>query len=616
MEIIQAWRRECEDSHATSCATIELDAPVDSHSLLLVDAVNQCLVSKTTSCRYVALSYVWGRTSTFTTTKATLELLCKPGALQQPSTPNFKISRTVSEAILMTKVLGERYLWVDALCIVQDGDDNSIQLNAMAMIYARACLTIVSAHGEDANAGFRGLRRVGLPRQARQRIAQLTPNQSLVKPSSKQVWDDSMLQPWSTRAWTYQEAMFSRRMLIFAHNSVRWRCKTARYSEESDSPDCVHSYATAAQRHYSWSSPQLTPSPVPNLGEFEALVNGFNCRRLTRPEDALPAFAGVSLLLGKKLRGSLISGLPEYFLDICLLWRPLRRLGPAQRRLEMVPSDQHCLPSWSWVGWETEIAFPYTWNYSSKLTGPTPIMLGQTRYWLERHRIYCSNHPETEKDLDHLTNAWWLGDATVALDGEMPPGWLIRKIAPGSSASLAQDYLVLGEVSIYQHESDQSVDFCFPVDLEEEPESIEPRTEKYLHFTTNSANFRLGEVRGIMTRVHTLDGRPAGTLWQHDEADEDFVCATSGPLQYRRSVELVGIMSCLIPKTDSIVWDVDEIAAPESLRDDSPIASFEDIQNVMWIQWIGGIAYRKATGVVKEEIWESIALDKVDVTLG
>jgi Heterokaryon incompatibility protein (HET) len=55
-------------------------------------------------------------------------------------------------------LLGERYLWVDCLCIVQDDQESLYnQVNNMASIFGDACVTIIAAQGTSAHCGLRGL---------------------------------------------------------------------------------------------------------------------------------------------------------------------------------------------------------------------------------------------------------------------------------------------------------------------------------------------------------------------------------------------------------------------------------------------------------------------------
>jgi hypothetical protein len=49
----------------------------------------------------------------------------------------------------LVKALNERFLWVDALCLVQNDE--------MDMIYERVLMTIVAASGDNVNAGLPGV---------------------------------------------------------------------------------------------------------------------------------------------------------------------------------------------------------------------------------------------------------------------------------------------------------------------------------------------------------------------------------------------------------------------------------------------------------------------------
>jgi len=52
----------------------------------------------------------------------------------------------------LARLLGETYLWVDSLCIVQDDENlKQDQLQQMAAIYAKASITIMAANGMDAD---------------------------------------------------------------------------------------------------------------------------------------------------------------------------------------------------------------------------------------------------------------------------------------------------------------------------------------------------------------------------------------------------------------------------------------------------------------------------------
>lgn len=69
------------------------------------------------------------------------------------------IPRPANDAMILCKEMGERYLWVDALCIIQDDSmDKEWQIARIGSIYSSAVFTIVAACGVDADAGLPGVR--------------------------------------------------------------------------------------------------------------------------------------------------------------------------------------------------------------------------------------------------------------------------------------------------------------------------------------------------------------------------------------------------------------------------------------------------------------------------
>jgi hypothetical protein len=69
-----------------------------------------------------------------------------------------ELSGTIADAVELTRQMGERYLWVDQLCIVQDElKMKDQQINSMDKIYRSAALTIVIAVDEPGCGGLPGL---------------------------------------------------------------------------------------------------------------------------------------------------------------------------------------------------------------------------------------------------------------------------------------------------------------------------------------------------------------------------------------------------------------------------------------------------------------------------
>src|SRR5436305_367957 len=120
-------------------------------------------------------------------------------------------------------------MWVDSLCIEQGGPYMLDQIKSMDLIYTSASLTIIAAAGNNSWAGLPGLREGSrivqqLTRSVNgMRMIEALPNFRSALRRSK----------WLTRAWTYQEALFSRMVLVFTDKQVFFRCESHLFCEDT-----------------------------------------------------------------------------------------------------------------------------------------------------------------------------------------------------------------------------------------------------------------------------------------------------------------------------------------------------------------------------------------------
>lgn len=195
------WVSSCERLYGSTCA-LTTDVAFDKafrtlEVLRLLDVQTNYLIETTSLKKYVALSYVWGSVSSFRLTTINRPALLIEGSLEKvaESLPN-----TVNDAIVLTRHLGCRYLWVDALCLLQnDAEDLELGVNSMDLIYGRAWLTVVAACGNDANADLPGVKEG--TRNTCQNTGEIYPGVEvgIVKGL------DTLLKKsvYNTRAWTY-----------------------------------------------------------------------------------------------------------------------------------------------------------------------------------------------------------------------------------------------------------------------------------------------------------------------------------------------------------------------------------------------------------------------------
>lgn len=230
----------------------------------------------------------------------------------------------------------------------------------MDRIYANSFLTIVAASGKDANAGLPGVSKVHRRQQQEVRVGNITLLQS---PDLGHIALGRST--WVTRGWTYQEAYFSTRRLIFTDEQILFLCNEV-YSPEALRCPLSQQFPTTS---IYWKFWRLIPnhSFVRDHDPTSALslhIEEYSRRQLSYPTDALNAILSVlnwyyvATSQNGKPRVSHVNGVPvsqssdSRSLRCHLFWK---HASPAQRRPEF--------PSWSWAGWEgtVEIGHDALW---------------------------------------------------------------------------------------------------------------------------------------------------------------------------------------------------------------------------------------------------------------
>jgi hypothetical protein len=97
---------------------------------------------------YIALSHRWGLRGLPVTTVE--NLASRLEGINEPD-----LSKTMHDAISIVSQLGYRYLWIDALCIIQDSSDDWLsEASKMSSVFSGAVLTIAAADAEDHTQGI------------------------------------------------------------------------------------------------------------------------------------------------------------------------------------------------------------------------------------------------------------------------------------------------------------------------------------------------------------------------------------------------------------------------------------------------------------------------------
>ncbi|ETS74032.1 hypothetical protein PFICI_13898 [Pestalotiopsis fici W106-1] len=353
LHLVSSWVESCDKSHGTVCFTgkarqptrlIEVAAEDGSASLRLITSPAYAAE------RYVALSYCWGQDPTLRLEMDNISALHESINMEN-------LPQTIQDAISLTRYLGIRYLWVDALCIIQGRNktakaDWTRESNRMHDVYGGAWLTIVAAAGASSDAGLfvnrpaqddlfsKGIR---IPVESgKLECAVLGPALKI---------SPFITEPLEKRGWAFQESIMSRRLLRYGTSGMSWKCHSCEYHENVTQPLQPSNIAyfaagrkeMARQLHERWTR----------------VVESYSATHVTYKSDRLPAIAGLAGIIrdesGIPFQRRYHFGVWEDNLVQQLLWRHEGCLINDKWVYER--QTDYRAPSWSWASVDGVVNF-------------------------------------------------------------------------------------------------------------------------------------------------------------------------------------------------------------------------------------------------------------------
>jgi len=310
---------------------------------------------------FAALSYCWGGEQLFKTTRHNLSQLIKGFSIQD-------LPPSLRDAVIATEKLGLHFIWVDALCIVQDDDyDKASEIALMPAIYNQAAVTIVASRAAGVNDGFLGPRPAfgatnpgevfDLPYRCKDGILGSV---TLIREVERS------REPLDRRAWALQERLLSPRILDYGTYQTEWICQVSQ--EEKGLTDGWVDYhpdywdkktkerwdlLLLRSRALLDSSAEEIPGSIESedLGsphyQWYELVKIYTNRALTFSTDRLPAISGIAERYAEILRDEYVTGLWKSKLPLELLWAR-ETWNSGEDRLKRRPREYQS-PSWSWA---------------------------------------------------------------------------------------------------------------------------------------------------------------------------------------------------------------------------------------------------------------------------
>jgi hypothetical protein len=340
------WVRTCRIGHGLHRNTDMIEGGTLPPNFRLIDVERMCVVAADSSMEYVTLSYVWPKKDQLKLEKGNKDdIIGKDKSLEELRF-NSKIPQTIKDVMGLCARIADRYLWVDALCIVQDDrDDRIAQIRAMNTIYGSSILTIAATCGEGAEASLPGVQF-----DSRTILQEPETIQGLRLTNRPWSFDKAVQRSrWNTRAWTFQERILSKRILFVTPQQMFFRCchSPSYMLEDLDT-------SPQPRRRVTYPMDDTGTDEIPhrwsiNTLTYQKTVENFTARQITKPCDILNAFKGIEAKMTSIFRSGFLHGLPQSELDYCLMWEPC---GKLERR---ICTNNECpnprFPSWSWAGW-------------------------------------------------------------------------------------------------------------------------------------------------------------------------------------------------------------------------------------------------------------------------
>ncbi|KAI1172715.1 heterokaryon incompatibility protein-domain-containing protein [Nemania sp. FL0916] len=404
LELARKWLSDCRRKHQSCSSPPFSQGEKDAMPTRLIDVGKPCdrnsarLVITDPSkiqAPYLALSYCWGvstQASTILKDDNIHKLLVHIDEAELP--------KTYTDMFQLARDLEFRYVWVDALCIIQgNAEDWAYESQRMTLVYGNAALTIIAGRAADAREGFlenRLCHAAGpcdLPFCDKRHVPSLLEctgnmgNMGSIWLSLPRKYDRG---PVSDRAWCLQEELLSPRALVFGTEQLRFKCQELEIYENGSTKSLINQ----SRNPHSVDTAGLI-SPGLSIGEaareqylrrqmliywYKEVLIWYTARKLSNQDDVFAALSGMAQIMKTKIRSRYLAGIWEADMVRGLLWRSFRTYNTSlprracERRTKITGSPQRGdkessarvtpirVPSWSWAAVHGHIIADFTDN--------------------------------------------------------------------------------------------------------------------------------------------------------------------------------------------------------------------------------------------------------------
>ena len=268
----------------------------------------------------------------------------------------------------VANVLGIRYIWIDALCIIQDSPGDWVAESAdMYRVYRESICNIAASDSTDGSGGLFFQRETEFIEPLRFTcVLDGVPNTECVLTNGDGMWREELEKsPLYRRAWVFQEQLLAKRALHFTRQQIVWECLECISTE-------IYTQGLPRKRLYPLMSSlrgliqgerDVQPSSSIHTTNSDAetivleawtrVVAQYTKCSLSFSKDKLVAISGIAQPFKERL-GEYVAGLWKCYLPFELLWFCDRYLGLPVHRVE-----EYIAPSWSWASIKGPVSYLY-----------------------------------------------------------------------------------------------------------------------------------------------------------------------------------------------------------------------------------------------------------------
>lgn len=348
-DILRRWIQHCDEYHPT-CKPLP---SFDSLPTRLIDVGTRGSSSirlRETQPHdreiYVALSYLWGSSTRIYTTASNIIRLKKEMEIHE-------LPETFQDAIRVTRELGIRYLWIDAICIIHGPEgDYSKETERMDKTFRSAYCVLAACCAQSQVDGFLKARPereyVTYEHAGQQKLSVC----SFIDDFAQDVLGSRL----NSRAWVLQERAFARRTIYFTDRQT--------YLECGDGVRCETLTKAYNLRESFLGDPRFPQKLVSTLRatrilEYESLYSRYSRMALADPSNRPVAIAGLERLMNNNLSIESVFGVlddNDTILRRTLLWRRGKEVSTLPR-ITFPEGHFMMVPSWSWMAYDGGIDY-------------------------------------------------------------------------------------------------------------------------------------------------------------------------------------------------------------------------------------------------------------------